>query len=106
MNLDNNVFEDWMNRLSDRINAMDRKLDKLIYSGDKLKGDDLLDNQDLKMLLKISERTLVRFRSSGLLPYKKIRRKIYYLKSDVLAFIKEHFGEIKFLEVDKEINSK
>jgi hypothetical protein len=53
-------------------------------------GERLLDNQDLCFMLNVGRRTLQRFRASGVLPYKRINQKLYYQKSDVLKFIKEH----------------
>nr|WP_255498790.1 hypothetical protein [Dysgonomonas sp. ZJ709] len=52
MKVDDNAFEDWVNRLNNRINSMDAKLDKLIDPNNKLENGDLLDNQDLMILIK------------------------------------------------------
>lgn len=41
-------------------------------------AEEWLDNTDVKQLLKISDRTLYRLRSSGQLPAKKIGGKWYY----------------------------
>ncbi|GBU08425.1 hypothetical protein AwDysgo_17560 [Bacteroidales bacterium] len=54
-------------------------------------GYDLLDNQDLIGLLKVSHRTLQRFRSDGKLPYCKYKGKAYYKLTDVHQFIREYF---------------
>lgn len=43
----------------------------------------LYDRQDLLQMLHISVRTLQYWRSKGLLPYHKIRNKIYYRQTDV-----------------------
>ena len=41
-------------------------------------GLEVLDNTDLKKLLKVSERTLATWREEGILPYSKVGGKIYY----------------------------
>ncbi|WP_455240194.1 helix-turn-helix domain-containing protein [Polluticaenibacter yanchengensis] len=54
-------------------------------------GEELLDNQDVLQMLKISIRSLQRYRSSGKLPYYTISGKLYYKLSDVHQFIRESF---------------
>lgn len=56
--------------------------------------DDTMDNQDVCMLLHVSKRTLQRYRSDGLLPYRMHRHKTYYRRSDVEMFITTHMKEI------------
>lgn len=55
-------------------------------------GEELLDNQDLLQMLKISHRSLQRYRSSGKLPYYTISGKLYYKLSDVHQFIRDSFN--------------
>lgn len=43
----------------------------------------LLDNSELLMTLTISQRTALRWRAEGRLPYIRIGRKIYYRKADI-----------------------
>ena len=50
----------------------------------------LLDNQDLAFLLKVSFRTLQRYRASGKLPYFTISHKTYYRAADIRAFVQEN----------------
>ncbi|MDR1882006.1 MAG: helix-turn-helix domain-containing protein, partial [Prevotella sp.] len=52
----------------------------------KIDGSLLLDNQALCIMLNISKRTLQRYRAMGLV-CKRIRRKTYYLESDVQRFM-------------------
>ncbi|MFN0293137.1 MULTISPECIES: helix-turn-helix domain-containing protein [Pedobacter] len=51
--------------------------------------DDWLDNTDVKLLLKISDRTLYRLRSSGQLPAKKVGGKWYYPRKYVNSMIND-----------------
>ncbi|MFX8933875.1 helix-turn-helix domain-containing protein, partial [Acinetobacter baumannii] len=48
--------------------------------------------QDLLQMLKISNRSLQRYRSIGKLPYYTISVKLYYKLSDVHQFIRESFN--------------
>lgn len=77
-----------MNRLIRQIEQLNRKIERQDNSvTPKIDDEILLDNQDLCLLLKVSKRTLQRFRSSGKLPYRLIGKKTYYLESDVFEFI-------------------
>lgn len=95
MYIDNENFEGWMERLAERLEIIESKVDKLISSRNEIGGERLLDNQDLCFLLKVSPRTLVRYRNSGLLLYKTIKRRNFYLESDVHQFIRDHFEDGK-----------
>ncbi len=81
-----------MQRLLSQIELVQRKVDKLGNNDNVINDEVLLDNQDLCLLLKVSKRTLQRFRSSGKLPYKRIGKKTYYIESDVHKFIQQGFG--------------
>lgn len=88
MYIDQKYFDSWMNRLTNQIEHLHRKIDRQDNSiTPKIDDEILLDNQDLCLLLKVSTRTLQRFRTSGRLPYRLIGRKVYYLESDVTDFI-------------------
>ena len=45
-----------------------------------------LDNQEVMQALKISYRTLCRFRQEGIIPARRIRGKFYYKESDIAKF--------------------
>ena len=42
-----------------------------------------LDNQDVCQILNINKRTLQTYRENGMLPYNRIRHKIFYRPADV-----------------------
>ena len=50
-----------------------------------------LDKQDLLTRMHISPRTLQTWRSEGILPFVRIRKKIYYRESDLRALFSNHF---------------
>lgn len=55
-----------------------------------LHQDQWLDNQDLCELLHVSPRSLQRYRSEGVLPYKMMHKKAYYTKEGVIKFLNSH----------------
>ncbi len=62
-----------------KLEDMGKTLKSLINTKEVFDEDEkLLDNQDLAFLLKVSYRTLQRYRTSGKLPYFMIAHKTYY----------------------------
>lgn len=91
MNIDRLEFMAWMERIMERFDILME-----LASGTKnqraiIDGEELLDNQDILQMLKISARSLQRYRSSGRLSYYTISGKIYYKLSDVHQFVRESF---------------
>ena len=54
-----------------------------------LNGEKLLDNQDLCFMLKVSTKTLQRYRKKGILPYIMLDGKYFYRASDIHRLICE-----------------
>lgn len=92
MNIDRMEFLSWMERVMERFDLMSEHIKELEKKRGSVDGEELLDNQDLLQMLKISTRSLQRYRSSGRLPYYTISGKIYYKLSDVHQFIRESFN--------------
>ena len=78
MYIDNDNFVAWMERIMDRLDMQDKKIDRLMNSHNCLNGEKLLDNQDLCFMLKVSVKTLQRYRKKGILPYLLLDGKYYY----------------------------
>jgi uncharacterized protein YbcC (UPF0753/DUF2309 family) len=91
MNIDRLEFISWMERIMERFDLLEEN--RVRQRPEGIDGDALLDNQDLLQMLKISPRSLQRYRSSGNLPYYSISGKLYYKLSDVHQFIRESFLE-------------
>lgn len=90
MNIDRENFEAWMDRIQDRFDILEKRLERIANVRNCLDGEELLDNQDLMMITKMSERTLQRLRSNGKLPYVSADNgKCLYRASDVRKFIRE-----------------
>lgn len=92
MNIDKMEFVAWMERIMDRLDILGNHIDYLQKKRNSIDGEELLDNQDLLQMLKISNRSLQRYRSIGKLPYYTISGKLYYKLSDVHQFIRESFN--------------
>ena len=89
--------------LSKKLTEVGQDLKSLINT-DKVMGenDKLLDNQDLAFLLKVSFRTLQRYRVSGKLPYFTISHKTYYRSADIRAFVQENADSKTYERFKKE----
>ena len=83
MYIDKENFVAWMERIMDRLDMQDKKIDRL------LSGEKLLDNQDLCFMLKVSTKTLQRYRKKGILPYLTLDGKYFYRASDIHKLIRE-----------------
>ena len=91
MYIDNEDLDKWMERLSKKLSEIGQDLKSLINTDNVLdENDKILDNQDLAFLLKVSPRTLQRYRTDGKLPFFMISHKTYYRASDIRAFVQEH----------------
>jgi hypothetical protein len=100
--LDEDNFEKWMQKLSKKLSEIGQDLKSLINTKEVFREDEtLLDNQDLAFLLKVSKRTLQRYRSSGQLPYFMIAHKTYYRTSDVREFVRSHMDFQTYQEFEK-----
>ena len=69
-----------------------RKLDEIlsyVKARNILNGERLYNNLDLCFMLKLSKRSLQRYRSLGVLTYIQVGKKTLYYESDVKQFIKE-----------------
>lgn len=90
MHIDRETFIAWMERIMDRFDIVDNKIERLANQRNCLDGEQLLDNQDLMFLLKVSLRTLQRYRTKGILPYIKLDDgRCYYKATDVHKLIRE-----------------
>ncbi|MBZ4190738.1 MULTISPECIES: helix-turn-helix domain-containing protein [Bacteroidota] len=92
MNIDRMEFFAWMERIMERFDVLKQHILDIQRQRNTIDGEELLDNQDLLQMLKISHRSLQRYRSSGKLPYYTISGKLYYKLSDVHQFIRDSFN--------------
>ncbi|KIC61350.1 helix-turn-helix domain-containing protein [Chryseobacterium taiwanense] len=91
MNIDKAEFISWMERIMTRFDILSEKVKENQNGLSSIDGEQLLDNQDVLQLLKISSRTLQRYRSEEKLSYYTISGKLYYKLSDVHQLIRDSF---------------
>ena len=102
MNIDKMEFNAWMERVMQRFDLLAEKIIQVEQRHNSIDGEELLDNQDVLLMLKISARSLQRYRSAGRLPYYTISGKLYYKLSDVHQFIRDSFHEPQSLRNAKD----
>ena len=70
MYIENYDFKEWMQKLFDKLDELCKDI-RALHTADKVlpEDDNLLDNQDLCLLFKVSIKTLQRYRAIGALPY-------------------------------------
>lgn len=89
MNIERIEFIAWMERIMERFDLLKEQMLKNQSRFIEVDGEQLLDNQDVLQLLKISSRSLQRYRTDKKLPYYTISGKLYYKLSDVHQLIRE-----------------
>jgi len=92
MRIDDDIFESNIRGLARLIKNLDAKIDKLLVADSSIMDERLFDNQDLCLFLKVTPRTLQRYRNQGLIPFKTICKRNYYKESDVNIFVDKYFG--------------
>nr|WP_297165483.1 helix-turn-helix domain-containing protein [uncultured Dysgonomonas sp.] len=104
MYLDNEDFIQWMEKLNKKLTTIGSDLKAMMATGEAFANEDkLLDNQDLAFLLKVSYRTLQRYRDSGQLRYFLVRRKTFYRMADVKDFIQSYASKKEIVMFNKGI---
>lgn len=93
MNIDRMEFTAWMERVMQRFDLLTERIRESEQRHNSIDGEELLDNQDVLQMLKISSRSLQRYRSSGKLAYYTISGKLYYKLSDIQQFIRDSFRQ-------------
>ncbi|BFO67417.1 helix-turn-helix domain-containing protein [Chryseobacterium sp. HR92] len=93
MNIDRIEFMAWMERIMTRFDILHEKINTKQNELSSIDGEQLLDNQDVLQMLKISSRSLQRYRSDKKLPYYTISGKLYYKLSDVHQLIRNSFNK-------------
>ncbi|SMP12530.1 MULTISPECIES: helix-turn-helix domain-containing protein [Chryseobacterium] len=89
MNTERTEFTAWMERIMERFDILKEQVSSSQSRFIEIDGEVLLDNQDVLQLLKISSRSLQRYRTDKKLPYYTISGKLYYKLSDVHQLIRE-----------------
>ena len=69
--------------------------------------EEWLSSDETAEFLKVSKKTLKRYRDSGKLPFSKDARKIRYKKSDIIKYLNKHYQtiEVKNKKEDDKTNN-
>jgi len=89
MNIERTEFIAWMEKILERFDILKDQIANNQSRFIEVDGEQLLDNQDVLQLLKISPRSPQRYRTKKKLPYYTISGKLYYKLSDVHQLIRE-----------------
>lgn len=69
--------------------SFEQRVKAIIEKTNRPAEEVILDDLDIQTLLKVSRRTSLNYRKSGVLPYHQINKgKIFYILSEVIAAIK------------------
>ena len=74
--------------MNDILFKIEKQLKGLNSSKSEL--NEWVDNQDVCILMNISDRKLLALRQKGLIPFSRIDRKIYYKKEDILSYVRNN----------------
>ena len=83
MSINNQQYEEQMSLLRDK----SLKVDQRVTADQK---NEIMSNDDLIKMLKVSRRTANQWRTDGLIPFYKVGHKVFYLLHDVKEFILKH----------------
>ena len=71
MYTDREEFEGWMMRIMEHFERTEKLLERVLKKNSQLDGEEVLDNQDLCLLLKVGIRTLQRYRGAAVLHHQR-----------------------------------
>lgn len=85
MEIEETKFDKNMEQLHTRID----EVLKLLKAKNRLNGETILDNQDLCIMFNLTPRSLLRYRTTGQLPFIRVGGKLFYYESVVRDFIEK-----------------
>jgi hypothetical protein len=84
-------FDSWMKKLYEKMCEVTQNLKIPVNSNGVFEKEEKpLDNQDVSLMLKVSHRSLQRYRTEGKLKHFFIGGKVYYKPSDIKEFVYAH----------------
>jgi len=87
------ISTDAFKAIMDKMDRIERKLKGQVPQS-PLK-DTWLDIQEVCDILKISKRTLQKYRNDGTLPFSKVEGKVYFKASDVQKHLEKHYKKLR-----------
>ena len=89
----------------ERQNKLIARLEMELEALSNFNGKQMLDSRDMRLQLKVCDRTLIRWHMSGKLPSFKISGKVYFWAFDVYKFLREEYGTAALPEAFEEQES-
>ena len=83
----------WLEKITERLDVIEKKIDRMQKHNSCLNGDKLMDTQDVATLLKVTPRTIQRWVKKGNLKSLKIEGCSMFLESEVHRFIRYEFND-------------
>ncbi len=96
MNIDTVEFLGWMDHIMKRFDILSGDLEEREKKRLSIDGEELLDNQDVLQMLKITYRSLQSYRTKGKIKFFTISGKIFYKSSDIQQFIRDSYKGGKY----------
>lgn len=101
--IDRETFQMMLQKIMERFDKIEVRLNRMNRQTAALEGDKLLDNQDMCELLGVTKRTLARYRQKQLVTYYMIDGRTYYKASEVEEFLNQK-GKILPTRIKKELS--
>ena len=89
--IDKKAFDEMCNHFSE----FEDRVNRLCATRKDLALNSWMDNQDVCEVLRISKRTLQVYREKGLIPFARIKHKIFYKPEDIQRFIESNYHPIR-----------
>lgn len=89
--IDKKAFDE----ICSQFNEFEDRVNRLCRPNQDLGLKNWMDNQDVCQILRISKRTLQVYREKGLIPFARIKHKIFYKPEDIKRFIDSTYHPIK-----------
>lgn len=92
--IDKKTFDEFRKRFCE----LEGRLTRLYHLGGDIGLKNWMDNQDVRNVLHISKRTLQVYRDKGLLPFTRIKHKMFYKPEDVQKLLKSSYHPVKSIQ--------
>ncbi|WP_455996254.1 helix-turn-helix domain-containing protein [Phocaeicola barnesiae] len=89
--IDRKTFDEFRTRFCE----LERRLARLCRSCEDMGLKNWMDNQDVCDVLHISKKTLQVYRDKGLLPFTRIKHKMFYKPEDVHNLLESNYHPLK-----------
>lgn len=89
--IDKRTFEE----LRERFGKLEEKVTEMCSPAEDLGLKKWLDNQEVCGILRISKKTLQVYRDKGILPFSRIRHKIFFKSEDVQKLLESNYHHLK-----------